>query len=165
LEEKTMKLYKLLQDIKYEVINGGVDIDISNISYDSRKIKENSIFICINGANVNGHDYIKEAIKKGALAIIIEEEIQVKNENIAVIKVDNSKVALASMANVFYNEPSKEINLVGVTGTNGKTTVIHYIKDILEAYNKRTAVIGTLGYEFENKEANIQKINPTTPEA
>ncbi|WP_238918063.1 UDP-N-acetylmuramoyl-L-alanyl-D-glutamate--2,6-diaminopimelate ligase [Clostridium sp. YIM B02555] len=160
-----MKLYKLLQDIKYEVINGGVDIDISNISYDSRKIKENSIFVCINGVNVNGHDYIKEAIKKGALAIIIEEEIQVKNENIAVIKVDNSKVALASMANVFYNEPSKEINLVGVTGTNGKTTVIHYIKDILEAYNKRTAVIGTLGYEFENKEANIQKINPTTPEA
>lgn len=160
-----MKLYKLLKDIQYEIVSGSVDIDISSISYDSRKVKENVMFVCINGANVDGHDYIKEAIEKGALAIVIEEELQIKNDNVTLIKVENSKVALASLANLFYNEPSKEINLVGVTGTNGKTTVVHYIKDILEAYNKRTAVIGTLGYEFENKEASIQKINPTTPES
>lgn len=160
-----MKLYKLLKDIQYEIVSGSVDIDISSISYDSRKVKENVMFVCINGANVDGHDYIKEAIEKGALAIVIEEELQIKNENVTLIKVENSKVALASLANLFYNEPSKEINLVGVTGTNGKTTVVHYIKDILEAYNKRTAIIGTLGYEFENKEASIQKINPTTPES
>ncbi|MDR3596360.1 UDP-N-acetylmuramoyl-L-alanyl-D-glutamate--2,6-diaminopimelate ligase [Clostridium sp.] len=160
-----MELYKLLKNINYEIINGSLDIDIKDISYDSRKVKENSIFVCINGENVNGHDYIKEAIKKGALAIVIDEEFQLKNQNVTVIKVENSKIALASLANLFYNEPSKEINLVGLTGTNGKTTVIHYIKDILEAHNKRTAVIGTLGYEFENKEVSIQKINPTTPES
>lgn len=160
-----MKLYELLKDINYEIINGSIDIDIASISYDSRKVNENTMFVCINGANVNGHDYIKEAIKKGALAIVIEEELQLKNEKITVIKVENSKMALASCANLFYKEPSKEINLVGVTGTNGKTTVIHYIKDILEANKKRTAIIGTLGYEFENKEASIKKINPTTPEA
>lgn len=160
-----MKLYELLKDINYEIINGSIDIDITSINYDSRKVKENSMFVCINGGNVNGHDYIKEAIKKGALAIVIEEELQLKNEKITVIKVENSKMALASLANLFYKEPSKEINLVGVTGTNGKTTVIHYIKDILEANKKRTAIIGTLGYEFENKEASIQKINPTTPES
>jgi UDP-N-acetylmuramoyl-L-alanyl-D-glutamate--2,6-diaminopimelate ligase len=160
-----MELYKLLKNINYEIINGSLDIDIKDISYDSRKVKENSMFVCINGANVNGHDYIKEAIKKGALAIIIDEELQLKNENITVIKVKNSKLALASLANLFYNEPSKEINLIGVTGTNGKTTVIHYIKDILETNKKRTAIIGTLGYEFEDKEASIEKINPTTPEA
>lgn len=160
-----MQLYKLLKDTNYEIINGSVDIDITSISYDSRNIKENSMFVCINGANVNGHDYIKDAIEKGALAIVIDEELQLKNQNITIIKVENSKIALASLANLFYDEPSKEINLVGVTGTNGKTTVVHYIKDILEAQNKRTAVIGTLGYEFENKQASIQKINPTTPEA
>lgn len=160
-----MKLHKLLKDIDYEIINGSADIDITSISYDSRKVTENSMFVCINGANVNGHDYIKEAIKKGALAIVIEEELQLKNEKITAIKVENSKIDLASLANLFYKEPSKDISLVGVTGTNGKTTVIHYIKDILEANKKRTAIIGTLGYEFENKEASIQKINPTTPEA
>lgn len=160
-----MILHKLLKDIDHEIINGSADIEITSISYDSRKVTENSMFICINGANVNGHDYIKEAIKKGALAIVIEEELQLKNEKITVIKVENSKITLASLANLFYKEPSKDISLVGVTGTNGKTTVIHYIKNILEANKKRTAIIGTLGYEFENKEASIQKINPTTPEA
>lgn len=87
---------------------------------------------------------------------MIQEEIKINNENITVIKVRNTKLALASMANLFYNEPSKEINLVGVTGTNGKTTVIHYIKDILESYKRRTAIIGTLGYEF-NKEKQAYK--------
>ena len=160
-----MKLYSLLKNIQYEIISGNVDIDIKSITYDSRKVTEKSVFVCINGANVDGHDYIKEAVKKGALAIVIEEELQVRNENITVIKVENSKLALASLADLFYSEPSKEVNLIGVTGTNGKTTVVHYIKDILEANKKRTAVIGTLGYEFENKEAAIQKINPTTPES
>ena len=75
------------------------------------------------------------------------------------------KLALASMSNLFYKEPSKEINLVGVTGTNGKTTVIHYIKDVLEAYGKSTGIIGTLGYELKDKEISVEKINPTTPEA
>ncbi|OOM75146.1 UDP-N-acetylmuramoyl-L-alanyl-D-glutamate--2,6-diaminopimelate ligase [Clostridium sp. BL-8] len=160
-----MKLYELLKDMKYELISGNVDIDVANISYDSRKVIEGSMFVCIKGANVDGHDYIKEAIKKGALAIVIDEELELKSRNITLIKVENSKIALASLASSFYNKPSKEINLVGVTGTNGKTTVIHYIKDILEANKKRTAIIGTLGYEFEEKEANIEKVNPTTPEA
>ncbi|WP_270566714.1 UDP-N-acetylmuramoyl-L-alanyl-D-glutamate--2,6-diaminopimelate ligase [Clostridium beijerinckii] len=160
-----MKLYNLLKDLDYEIISGSVDIDASSVSYDSRKVKRDSVFICIQGANADGHDYIDEAIKSGALAIVIQEEIKINNENITVVKVRNTKLALASIANVFYNEPSKEINLVGVTGTNGKTTVIHYIKDILEAYKKRTAVIGTLGYEFNKEKASIQKVNPTTPES
>lgn len=131
-----MKLYNLLKDLDYEIISGSVDIDARSVSYDSRKVKGGSVFICIKGANADGHDYIDEAIKSGALAIVIQEEIKIDNENITVIKVRNTKLALASIANVFYNEPSKEINLVGVTGTNGKTTVIHYIKDILESYKK-----------------------------
>ncbi|WP_017211534.1 UDP-N-acetylmuramoyl-L-alanyl-D-glutamate--2,6-diaminopimelate ligase [Clostridium beijerinckii] len=160
-----MKLYNLLKDSDYEIISGSVDIDARSVSYDSRKVKGDSVFICIKGANADGHDYIDEAIKSGALAIVIQEEIKINNENITVIKVRNTKLALASIANMFYNEPSKEINLVGVTGTNGKTTVIHYIKDILESYKKRTAIIGTLGYEFNKEKVSIQKVNPTTPES
>jgi len=160
-----MKLYELLKDIDYMLVNGDVNNNITGIYYDSRKVKKNSIFISINGNKVNGHDFIKEAIKNGAIVIVVEQEIIIKNENIALIKVKNTKLALASMANLFYKKPSKEIDLVGVTGTNGKTTVIHYIKDVLESYGKSTGIIGTLGYELKDKEINIEKINPTTPEA
>ena len=160
-----MKLYELIRDLDYTSINGALYIDITNICYDSRKIKRNSIFVCINGNNVNGHDFINEAIKNGAVAVVALEEFQIENENITLIKVKNTKSALASIANLFFKEPSKEINLVGVTGTNGKTTVIHYIKDILEGYGKSTGLIGTLGYELKDKEISIEKINPTTPEA
>ncbi|BCZ47659.1 UDP-N-acetylmuramoyl-L-alanyl-D-glutamate--2,6-diaminopimelate ligase 2 [Clostridium gelidum] len=160
-----MKLYELLRDIDYMLINGDVNNDITSICYDSRKVKKNSIFICINGNRVNGHDFISEAIKNGAIAIVVEEEISIKSEYISLIKVENAKLALSSMSNLFYKEPSKEIELVGVTGTNGKTTVIHYIKDVLEAYGKITGIIGTLGYELKDKEISIEKINPTTPES
>lgn len=160
-----MKLYELLKDIDCMLINGDVDIDIRSIYYDSRKVKENSIFICINGNKANGHDFINEAIKNGAVAIVVEEEYQFKSDDIALIKVKNTKIALASIANLFYKEPSKEIKLVGVTGTNGKTTIIHYIKDILEAYGESTGIIGTLGYELKDKKISIEKINPTTPES
>src|SRR5471030_67114 len=104
-----MKLYKLLKDIDYMVVNGDenvnidVHIDIKDISYDSRKVKENSIFVCINGANVNGHDFIEEAIKNGAVAIIVEEEFQFEGEEILLIKVKNTKLALASISNLFYS--------------------------------------------------------------
>ena len=160
-----MKLYELLRDIDYMLINGDVNNDITNVCYDSRKVMKNSIFICINGNRVNGHEFISEAIKNGAIAIVVEEKISIKSEDISLIKVENAKLALASMSNLFYKEPSKEIELVGVTGTNGKTTVIHYIKDALEAYGKITGIIGTLGYELKDKEISIEKINPTTPES
>lgn len=160
-----MKLYELLRDTDYMLVNGDVNNDITSICYDSRKVKKNSIFICINGNRVNGHEFINEAIKNGAIAIVVEEEISIKSEKISLIKVRNTKLALASMANLFYKESSKEIGLVGVTGTNGKTTVIHYIKDVLEAYGESVGIIGTLGYELKDKEISIEKINPTTPEA
>ena len=160
-----MKLYKVLKDIDCMIIKGDTNIDITSICYDSRKAKENSIFVCINGTKVNGHDFINEAIKNGAVAIVVEEEFQLTSGDIALIKVKNTKIALASIANLFYKEPSKEIELIGVTGTNGKTTIIHYIKDVLEAYGKNTGIIGTLGYELKDKEISVEKINPTTPEA
>ena len=80
-----MKLYALLRDIDYMLVNGDVNYDITSICYDSRKVKKNSIFICINGNRVNGHDYIGEAINKGAVAIVAEEEISIKSSDISLI--------------------------------------------------------------------------------
>lgn len=160
-----MKLYELFKDIDYTLLSGDINRDISNISYDSRKVKENSIFICINGKNADGHDFIKEAIKNGATAIVVQKEYTLENENITLIEVESTRIALASLSNIFYKEPSKEIKLIGVTGTNGKTTTVHYIKDILEAYGELSGVIGTLGYELKNEEISIERTTPTTPEA
>lgn len=160
-----MKLYKLLNQISYTLINGYVNLNIDNISYDSREIKPNSLFICINGHNADGHNFIDEAVKNGAIAILVEKDITYLNKAIVIIKVKDTRISLASICTLFYKEPSKEINLVGVTGTNGKTTVTHYIKDVLESYGKTVGVIGTLGFELTNQKVNINKTTPTTPEA
>lgn len=160
-----MLLKALLKDIDYKILSGNSDIDIKGISYNSKKIKKDYIFVSIKGTRVDGHSFIKEAVKNGAAAVIVDEEICPELNNATVVKTKNSKVALASICNLFYGEPSKKLKVVGVTGTNGKTSVIHYVCDILEAYGESTGTIGTLGYELKNKEINVEKINPTTPEA
>ncbi|KHD37124.1 UDP-N-acetylmuramoylalanyl-D-glutamate--2,6-diaminopimelate ligase [Clostridium acetobutylicum] len=160
-----MKLKQLLQNIDYDLIKGDININIEGISYNSKKVKQNYVFVSIKGARFDGHDFIKEAAQNGAAAVIIDEDFHDSIENTTLVKVKNSKVALACLCNLFYEEPSRELNLVGVTGTNGKTTVIHYIRDMLEAFGNSTGTIGTLGYELKDKEINVEKINPTTPEA
>ncbi len=161
-----MKLHNLLKNTDYNLLKGNLDIDINSVSYDSRKVKANSLFVCVRGTKMNGHDFLHEAIKNGSIAIVFEDEINYEDiNNTTFIKVENTKRVLASMANLFYKEPSKEVELIGVTGTNGKTTVINYIKDVLESYGKRVGTIGTLGYKFEDKEITIDKTTPTTPEA
>jgi UDP-N-acetylmuramoyl-L-alanyl-D-glutamate--2,6-diaminopimelate ligase len=160
-----MKLYKLLNEISYTLINGHVNVNIDNVCYDSRKVNANSLFICICGNNVDGHDFIDKAVKNGAVAILVEKDVNYTNQDIVIIKVKNTRIALANIANLFYNEPSKEIELIGVTGTNGKTTIVHYIKDVLGNYGKFIGTIGTLGFEMTNKKVNMRKTTPTTPEA
>ncbi|URZ03841.1 UDP-N-acetylmuramoyl-L-alanyl-D-glutamate--2,6-diaminopimelate ligase [Clostridium felsineum] len=160
-----MKLKELLHNLDYKIIKGDVNIEIDGISYNSKKVKKNYAFVSIKGAHFDGHDFIKEAAQNGAAAVIIDDAFCDDIENVTLVKVHNSKVALACLCNLFYEEPSKELNLIGVTGTNGKTTVIHYIRDMLEAHGESTGTIGTLGYELKDKEINVEKINPTTPEA
>ncbi len=156
-----MKLYKLLNQISYTLINGYVDINIENVSYDSREIKPNSLFICINGNNTDSHNLIDEAVKNGAIAILVEKDITYSNNDIVIIKVKDTRISLANICNIFYKEPSKGIELVGVTGTNGKTTITHYIKDVLESTGKTVGVIGTLGFKLTNQKVNISKTTPT----
>lgn len=160
-----MNLNELLKDIDYKIINGNINIDIKGISYDSRKIQNGFVFVCIKGTKVNGHNYIKEAVKNGAAAVIVEDEVIFNNEEVTLIKVKDTKHALAGISNLFYGEPSKKLNLIGITGTNGKTSVAYYARDILEAHGEITGSIGTLGYELTNEKVNVKKINPTTPEA
>ena len=137
------------------------DVSITGISYDSRSVKDGDIFICLTGEKTDGHNHIKEAEAKGAKAIIAEKKIE---SSLPVIYVNDTQIALAKVANCFYGEPSEKIKIIGVTGTNGKTTTTHLIQHIFENNDLKTAVIGTLGTR-ENTKSDYYDAKHTTPQA
>ncbi|MCF6466505.1 UDP-N-acetylmuramoyl-L-alanyl-D-glutamate--2,6-diaminopimelate ligase [Clostridium sp. Cult2] len=157
-----MKLLSLVKGCKYEVISGTMDINIRGIEHDSRKITSNDMFIAIEGFTVDGHNYVNEAVEKGATCIIVEKDVQINKYNITLIKVDDTIEALAKISSRYFMEPSKELNLIGVTGTNGKTSTTYFIKSIFDAKHKKTGLIGTLGSIIDNKVVDIKN---TTPES
>ncbi len=135
-----MRLTKLLENV--EVKNSFSDYDISEIITDSRKVTEGCVFVCIKGREFDGHSAALKAAEKGAKAIISERQTGAPNE----ILVNSTREALAKMSSAFYGEPSKKMKLIGVTGTNGKTSTTHMIKKILEYCGKKTGLIGTVSY-------------------
>ena len=155
-----MKLKELLKDVEY---NGNVrDIDIASITHDSRKVREKSLFIAVEGRNVDGYKYIKEAVKNGASAILANNRKIAVKDDITTINVPNTRAAMSKIASSFYGHPSKSLNLIGVTGTNGKTSVCYLINRILNNNNIISNSIGTLGYV---NSSNIISTGFTTPES
>ena len=155
-----MELLKILQGVEILSVNGPVDICIEDISYDSRSIKKGSMFICIRGNTVDGHDYIDESIKKGAKAILIDKKVKYQKD-ITYIKVNDTKKAMPIIAKNFFENPSHRINLIGVTGTNGKTSTVSFIRQIIE-YEDKVGSIGTI--EICDGDKTIESKN-TTPES
>lgn len=156
-----MKLNNILNNIEYKLIKGNLDINIKDICYDSRKVSEGSLFVCLVGSSSDGHDYIDMAISKGATAIVIEKDIEVNND-ITIIKVSDTRRALSRLAINYYSNPASEMTMIGITGTKGKTTTASMIRNILLEDNKNTGIIGTLGITFNDK--NYNTVN-TTPES
>lgn len=118
-----MKVKEILVNCNLLEIVGNKDLDISSISFDSRKVENGTLFFAVRGTQVDGHNYIEKAIEKGALAIVCEELPANLNEAVTYIKVDNSAHVLGVSASNFFDNPSKKLKLTGVTGTNGKTTI------------------------------------------
>lgn len=138
-----MKLKNILKDVEVMSISGPKDIEIDGVEYDSRKIKKNDLFICINGATVNGHIFMESAKKRGAIAFLIEEDLQ-KDDGFTYIRVKSTNDVLSIIGRNFYNHASEKLSLIGVTGTNGKTSVATFLKDILNVDDK-CGFIGTTG--------------------
>ena len=142
-----MLLNKLISEV--EVINtvGDLNLDITNIHSDSRKIKEGGLFIAINGFTKNGIEFIPNAIKNGAKAIIVEPDVDLNSLNIPnnmpAISVKNTRKALAQTACNFYDNPSKKLKLIGITGTKGKTTTTFMVKSILQKHGLNVGLIGS----------------------
>lgn len=156
-----MNLNKIAEYIKPSLILNSADIEVSGISYNSKETKKGDIFVCMVGEHTDGHNYAQMAIEKGACAVISQQELEL---NVPILLVEDTSLALGQLANIFYEFPSKELFLVGVTGTNGKTTVTHLIENIFEHANKFCGLIGTLGQRISS-EAVYTDAKHTTPQA
>ena len=156
-----MLLAELLKGIEYTVVTGDIGIDIKGIAYDSHQVEPGYLFVCIRGFKTDGHLYIKEAIKNGAAAILIEKNVD-QIEATTIIMTSNNRKALALVASNFYGRPSHNMKVIGVTGTNGKTTTTHLIKAILEEAGLKTGLMGTLYAQVDDRSMDF---GHTTPEA
>lgn len=138
------------------------DINITGIAYDSRSVADGNVFVCVKGFETDGHKYAESAEKNGAAIIVAEDKIDV---SVPVIYVENSRIAVAELACKYYGNPSEKFKLVGVTGTNGKTTITYLLKSILEAADIHAGVIGTNQNIIGDKVLVTQSTTPTTPNA
>ena len=158
-----MKLDELIEHLDYKDLINFQNIDITGISYNSKTTKKGDIFICLPGEYSDGHDYAKSAVENGASALLVERKVDVNND-IPQVVVASTRHQIADIADRFYSSPSKGLNLIGVTGTNGKTTVTHLIQKIIEENGERCALIGTLGYKLSS-DGEYRDAKHTTPQA
>lgn len=155
-----LRLKNIIEDVEYGFIKGDINHEITGIEHDSRRISQGNIFIAIDGYTVDGHEFIDEALKNGASCIVVEKDIYIENNDIALIKVEDTTKALAEFSSLFYKEPSKELELIGVTGTNGKTSITYLIKSIFEAEKSKMGIIGTMGSIIDNKLVDNKNTTP-----
>ena len=156
-----MRLSQLLLDMDYTVLQGEQEREISTLVYDSRKVEQDSVFVCISGAVRDGHDFAPEVAAKGAAVLIVEKEVTVPDE-VTVIRVADSRLALAQLSAAYFDHPAKELTTIGITGTKGKTTATYMVRSILEASGFKTGLIGTI--ETIIGDTVIPSVN-TTPES
>ncbi|EJT6476693.1 UDP-N-acetylmuramoyl-L-alanyl-D-glutamate--2,6-diaminopimelate ligase [Clostridium perfringens] len=156
-----MILKSLLKGLDYEVIKGNEESKVQNIRYDNRKIEQGDAFVCVKGFKVDGHSFIGDAIKKGAKTLIVQEDVSVQ-EDITIIKVRDTRKALAIMSSNYFGNPKDKLEIIGITGTNGKTTSAFIIKSILEKAGFMTGLIGTIANYIGNKKVDAVR---TTPES
>ena len=157
-----MRLEDLLSRVDYELKNGNLDVEISTLVFDSRKIVEGSVFVCMLGARLDGHDYIDTAIAMGAKAIVIEKQIEFKHEDITVVYTPNARKALAEMSAAYFDYPADKLKTIGITGTKGKTTTAYMVRSILEKAGYKTGLIGTIETIIGD---TVITSNNTTPES
>lgn len=155
-----MKISELLRNVEYIYIKGE-EKDIKSLAYNTAYVKEDSLFFCIEGFKTDGHIFAQKAADAGACAVVVSKDVDVKKD-VTVIKVKDTREAMALISANFYNNPAESINVIGVTGTNGKTTTTFMVKSILDAYNKKTALLGTIYNIIGDKKEEAKR---TTPES
>lgn len=141
-----MRLTDLLEKLKYECVQGSTDVEVSAVENDSRKVKPGSLFICIEGANFDGHQYAAEVADKGAKVLVVSKPVEdaVAEKDITVIRVENTRYAMAFISAAWFGHPAEKLKVIGITGTKGKTTTTYLVKSILENAGIRCGLVGTI---------------------
>ena len=155
-----MELARLIEGVEIKKIAGDLRKEINGIAYHSKQVREDFLFAAIRGAEADGHQFVKEAIERGAEAVVLEEEQKVSNRTM--VLVPDSRRALAKISSNFYGDPSSKVILIGITGTNGKTTTTYLLESIFKKAGWNVGVIGTINYRFGQK--TTPALN-TTPES
>ena len=156
-----MKLNKLLERLEYDVVQGTDEAEVTTLVNDSRKVEDGSVFVCISGAVSDGHKFAADVAAKGAAAVVVEKDVEVP-EDVTVIRVPDTRYALALMSAAYFGYPAEKLKIIGITGTKGKTTTTYMIRSILEGVGHKVGLIGTI--EAIIGDEKIPAAN-TTPES
>ncbi len=144
-----INLKEILDYLKHKKIYGRTDLIVEGITNDSRQVKENFIFVCIKGEKENGEKYISSALSNGATVIVTERKMDIGD--ITLIITPDARYSLAVLSSAFYKDPSRKLKMIGVTGTNGKTTTTYFLESIFSANKNKAGVLGTVSYRLGNK--------------
>ena len=164
-----MELKTILARLDNLKVKGSIDIEVNNLTNNSKKVGEKDLFVAIKGFDDDGHKHIKEAIENGAIAILAQEDqidkdlIKEIPDNVTLVLSPNTRYALAIASCNFYSNPSRKFKLIGVTGTKGKTTTTYMIRDILQKQGIKVGLIGTVA-SYVNGTKIADNLN-TTPES
>ncbi len=158
----SVKLSMLLQEVEYELVQGNLHEEVTDLAYDSRKIKEGMLFVAIDGTVVDGHKFIPDVIQKGASVIVIEKDVELPDSKITVVKVKNAREALSKMSAAYFDYPVEKMISIGITGTKGKSTTTYMIRDIIEKAGRTCGIVGTIGVVINGK---VTPTEHTTPES
>ena len=158
-----MKLEQLMEGVPFDLVQGSLETEVTDIIYDSRKAAEGMAFVCIVGTQRDSHDFAADCAAKGVSVLVIQHDIDLSAmPDVTVVKVENSRYAMALMSCNLFGNPARQMTVIGVTGTKGKTTTTHMIKSVLEAADKKVGMIGTNGIYFMGRH---QETANTTPES
>ena len=158
-----MTIQNLLKNINYIEIKGSTEGVVTNLTYDSRSATKGSCFFAIEGVNADGHNYISSAVANGATAVVCKRVAQdVETKNVTYIVVEDTDKAMAAMAATFYGNPSKKLKVVGVTGTNGKTTIATLLYDLVRLMGHKAGLISTVVYKIDDEQIASTHTTPDT---
>ncbi|MCD6404540.1 MAG: UDP-N-acetylmuramoyl-L-alanyl-D-glutamate--2,6-diaminopimelate ligase [Planctomycetes bacterium] len=156
-----MRLRKLLATLEDVQVFDFADRNITGITSDSRKVQAGNIFVAIKGVDADGHDFINEAVERGAQVVVAQEKVHVPGD-VCLVTASNTRHILAVLADIFWDHPSGKVKVIGITGTNGKTTVGYLVRSILQVAARKTGLLGTINYEFSGR---VVRAGTTTPGA
>lgn len=159
-----MILEELLKGVSCLHLAGNLNVSVEGLSYDSRKVGKGHLFVAIRGDNFDGNDFIPQAIERGAVAIVSEQKAIPIGSKLSWAIVDNARRALAIISGNFYNQPSRRLYLIGVTGTNGKTTVTYLVESIFQQGGRKIGRLGTIDYRVGERLVEAERTTPEAPD-